>query len=1664
MAPWQLSLALAAAVVLISRGAAEPVFFATAPEVFRVGVDETVFLSVDGNVADDVPMLVYLTLPNSNRQLTNTTAVIPRSGSQAVTTTIRVEPRYLPAHVAQHHVKLGVRSQSPSYPFQDEQRVLVTFKSGFVFIRTDKPIYVPNSEVKTHVISLDQNMQPSSRKLHVEIKNPEGISVKRFMDTKARPNGFIQDTFTLSARPMLGIWTIMAFYGHNLQLTTNVTFEVREYVLPTFSVTVHPKKGYILQDSQSLEVDIEAKYVYGKSVNGRYVFKYGFVRSNGTIEMMAEMKRGNLQEGRATVVIDSLDTAFGEDWFEEFYDCRLHAEAIVEERTTGHTEAAIDTTAMVVSTPFKFSHKHNRNFFKKGLNIHVRIDLHYANRSIASEVPVTIKLEASRADGSKYVFYDEPRETDTEGRVALTKDTSFNYTSIEVLCQTNVEEFGENQALLRFELMPYEPSVGNEVVTIIKDDLGPLQVSATRESLNIHRSGSSQVRALHYMCVTAGRIVQSDTLRNVGTTPVLHITVTRDMVPSTRIIVYYFTKTPAGETYVTADSLLVDVEENCGDDVTITSGNSQYLPHAAVNVRIRAPRNATVAFMAVDTAVYLLRDKDRLTRRKMLNRMKGYDVGCGPGGGRTVSMVFEDSGMTVLTNAQLDVNPREEPQCRREPSRKRRNVATCLTTRIQELCLSTRPRLQALLTSGQNPDCTRWTSLLRRNCASITRDERITYRICCQSRTQNFLLRSSADEDVGEVNTNVEVRKDFRETWFFELQEMGNETELDYITSAPSSITKWEMAAVSVSQLYGMCVAAPSFVTVFQNFFIQLHLPYSVVRMEQMQVLVTIFNYGRVRLQVDVSFSTPDGLCAGNGTRGAIQRTLIVRPNDANTTTFLVLPIEVGEHPIRVEARARSGSVRDQVEKKLRVVAQGVRKTAVESVTINPSEILLDEGSSTTTQAPANVRVDSYRPNRENQVSKMNVSLPRYSIMGTETCLVSMIADPLGTIAADPIRGLEGLVIRPTGCGEQNMITLGPTVYVSKYLRVIGAETSEMETRAYNFISDGIAKQMRLTAFVVKVFSQANRIAPVKRQDVLKSVQWVIRQNQNVDDGSFEENYAVHHKEMIGAVKGPVAMTAFVLISLLESRQFLEPEIEEEEMNEIDTAIDRAVDFLEGKIQEMQRSYDKAIVAYALALASSGGVAGVADDSLITSARQANDRLKNESKSIEHTNAVYWDPDEVNYAENVPFWFRHKPSAISIETTAYALLAQITRQDYSYAGRIVRWLSNQGNYKGGFVSTQDTVVAMQALAEYSSNRPAEDRVRLTCGVQYKDRERTNRYTFSNDNARVQQEEDITRAIGEELTLTGTGQGIVKAKVELSFNTEASDIDTCPFILNVSASEVRERGNLNHIDITVCTRYLREKETHMGIIDVGIYSGFRAVIEDLKAVTNSSDLIASYEVNDRSVIFYADAIPHDELLCVNFKVIADSIVGNIQAVPVHVYDYYVGEETCTVFYKPGNESPLLSTLCAADECVCVRDACGGAGERFDATQLRTAACETDEHFALKIRVNAVVEETGFYVITATVVTPIKTGNDRVSRQEQREFYLSQHCTRVDVRPGWHYLVVGSKIVTYTTETGEEGFRYLIGSGSKFTKWPPGNRGKARILNTFSTTLTGSGCEG
>lgn len=49
-------------------------------------------------------------------------------------------------------------------------------------------------------------------------------------------------------------------------------------------------------------------------------------------------------------------------------------------------------------------------------------------------------------------------------------------------------------------------------------------------------------------------------------------------------------------------------------------------------------------------------------------------------------------------------------------------------------------------------------------------------------------------------------------------------------------------------------------------------------------------------------------------------------------------------------------------------------------------------------------------------------------------------------------------------------------------------------------------------------------------------------------------------------------------------------------------------------------------------------------------------------------------------------------ASLSVEISAYVLLAQIsgspTNEELSYASSIVRWLTDQQNYYGGFSSTQ----------------------------------------------------------------------------------------------------------------------------------------------------------------------------------------------------------------------------------------------------------------------------------------------------------------------------------------------------------------------------------------
>lgn len=77
-----------------------------------------------------------------------------------------------------------------------------------------------------------------------------------------------------------------------------------------------------------------------------------------------------------------------------------------------------------------------------------------------------------------------------------------------------------------------------------------------------------------------------------------------------------------------------------------------------------------------------------------------------------------------------------------------------------------------------------------------------------------------------------------------------------------------------------------------------------------------------------------------------------------------------------------------------------------------------------------------------------------------------------------------------------------------------------------------------------------------------------------------------------------------------------------------------------------------------------------------------------------------WWAAEIPENDAKSIWYE-KPNAVNIEMTSYAVLALLQAGLYEDALPAVKWLVNQRNENGGFQSTQDTIVGLQALSKFA---------------------------------------------------------------------------------------------------------------------------------------------------------------------------------------------------------------------------------------------------------------------------------------------------------------------------------------------------------------------------
>ncbi|CAG2257034.1 CD109 [Mytilus edulis] len=557
----------------------------------------------------------------------------------------------------------------------------------------------------------------------------------------------------------------------------------------------------------------------------------------------------------------------------------------------------------------------------------------------------------------------------------------------------------------------------------------------------------------------------------------------------------------------------------------------------------------------------------------------------------------------------------------------------------------------------------------------------------------------------GGLMSPTRTRKNFPETWLWVDKNTGADGTAIIKTTAPDTITEWVASAFAVNPVSGLGVAAQTAnLTTFQKFFMRFELPFSAIRGEVIIVQATVFNYLDQDQQVsvklsnnaDFSFVDANGNSLNPGVDG-LTKSVLVKKYSVNSVYFPIKPTSLGKILLKGTARSTQGA---------------------DAVEIFFSNMIM-----------------------------------------TFTLILS--GDLLGATLA----GLGDLLQTSSGSGEQNMISFTPNVYVSAYLKATSRLTEEIKKKTAKFLEGGYQRELSfvhndgsfsafgtndksgstwLTAFVVKSFAQASGLTFIDINVMTKAIQWLIRQQD--PSGAFNELGIVIHKEMQGgSVSSKRSLTAFVLIALHEARanDQVSPQIKQQ----VTTAIQKATDYTaKGAPVSMDNLYELAISFYALSLVKHSST-----DAILREI----EKKSNTSDSEKH-----WVLPE-SQSDRIQPWKswrspRNNVRALDVELTSYVLLGYNLRDDTTNGIRVLKWLARQRNPSGGFISTQDTVIAVQALSGLGGKLYAPN-FQMTVNTKGGTWATGAKFTVNNQNALVLQNKDIPNTV-KSVSVTASGSG------------------------------------------------------------------------------------------------------------------------------------------------------------------------------------------------------------------------------------------------------------------------------------------------------------------
>ncbi|NXG17230.1 A2ML1 protein, partial [Grallaria varia] len=1416
-----------------------PSYVVTAPAVMYHPYPTTLWVHLSGL---SEPVQVTIELQGSDR--TQPITLLRREVQEPQMHLNFTFPTPAPISGKAETLDLNVSIQGDSLNVSEKEAVMLKTLDPGIFIQTDKAIYKPGQQVKFRVVSLDKDLIPSNQKgadaVYPCVQDPSGNRIAQWRDVIPR-QGIVDLSLPLAAEPALGTYTI------HVESKTH-SFSVEEYVLPKFEVTINVP-SVVLEKDKKFQMEICGRYTYGKPVQGKVQANlchtyspWLLIREEGICTNISGQTEKN--GCFSTEVLVSLFN------MNQGMNRKLEVRASLVENGTG-LEMKSTTSFEILRERFTVTFENPNGVYKPGIPYSGTILLKGADGTGVPQRRLLLSLSIKRnKDQTHTIVTDESGRasfkldtSDWSGHVSLTgevdstshtqsRDSTDSYIGATVRI---MPFFSESRSFLEMRDLEGELPCGQ-----------PQQLWAdfifSKEALG----AELKILDVVVLLLAKGTIVtvlRKELAAEAGLRGSfsLELPISLELSPMAQVLCYVVL--PNGE--MVADSIELNVAKCFPNKVKMAFSEGRALPGTALQLQLGAAPGSLCAIRAVDRSVLLLKPEAELTAETIYKVLPEFQP---PRDLWDIS--FCD---------YFDVSP---PQM--ETHKLFQGAALKLFTNAKtgKVC-SSRPIWYRLMSPGRPVDGLVAVSSPMFDIADI--------------QVSSGRLRSGTDDQ----EEPPAPRTYFPETWLWDLVPVGEGGSAEVTVTVPDTITEWK-AGMFCTAPQGLGLSPAITLTAFKPFFVELALPYAVVRHEAFTLVATVFNYLRQCLRVRVTLAESVGLEVSAGAEETYSG--CVCADEARTFRWGVRATSLGEVNITVSTEALSTT--ELCGNELPVVpAQGRVDTVIKPLLVQPGGILVEKAHS------------SLLCKEDSELVFLKV--PENILEGSQRAHVTVMGDLMG----NAMQNLDSLLAMPYGCGEQNMVRFAPNIYIQQYLEKSGQLLPDIRAKAQSFLQSGYQRELRykhddgsysafgksdpegntwLTAFVLKSFGQARAYVAIEERHITDALVWLRRQQR--PSGCFRSVGKLFNNALKGGVSDELSLSAYVTVAMLELG--LPP---------LEPTVSSALKCLEASATD--NPYTQALLAYVF------GLAGLRE--------QQQAQLQSLAQhSVSTGGLLYWQRKGPAVPTLESTWATAAPA--EVEMTAYALLAYLSQPhvssaDLATASQIVRWLCKQQNPYGGFASTQDTVVALQALAKYAALTFGSDGDSSLTVTVTSPAGTTQDFVLDHSTRLVLRQEALHQLPGE-YGLRAQGQGCALVQVTLRYNvppppsTGAFELRAMTEPLYLLCAPNPGKRFVLHL----WARYTGTRPaTNMVVIEAKLPSGYspdKSSVVELKR----QNLVKKVEVEPDQVTIYLDQLTKEEQTF-SFSAKQDFPVKNLQPATVTLYDYYETGDRVDVSYSAPSSS-------------------------------------------------------------------------------------------------------------------------------------------------------------